>query len=481
MRALVLAVVLVFLVAALETRADCDDSQPRLTGFDIAPLVVDVSAHDAKVRCTMPVQKAGALGVDVAYCSLYSPSGQLGAGAVGECYAYKPVTGDAWDGVFQCDITIPAGSEPGDWLVWVVELYDANGGSDMHGYWDLPDMGAPTIVSVLDTSPVVTAPGIVDFDLSSTSVDVTEGDVRVTCSVAFESPAPLWFGTCQVGISWCDLVETAHGHASCDVLVPQGAPAGVQSIYVSIQNTLWAYASMDSATLEEHGWPSSVEVADAAPDVTVPFLTSLTIEPAVVDPAGDPTLAAATFAASGVERFGFGTCEFDSATMFFWKEVSEIGPGLYRCQIPITIGTTGGTWTLARVEITDHAGNSSTWYNTDLVALGFPSTFTVGCSAIPEPALRFADVSTLAWHAFAPADRFTVYRGYIAGLAFGDLGTCQSDRDPAPADTSFADTDLPAPGQSFTYLVGVRIGAGPDTLLGYASDGSARVALNACP
>jgi hypothetical protein len=77
---------------------------------------------------------------------------------------------------------------------------------------------------------------------------------------------------------------------------------------------------------------------------------------------------------------------------------------------------------------------------------GVPPEVT-GLTLIGKP------VTTLSWDAVRFADVYDVSRGMLRDMNGGDYGTCQTDRDPNPTDTTFEDDEVPDPGTGFFYLV----------------------------
>lgn len=93
--------------------------------------------------------------------------------------------------------------------------------------------------------------------------------------------------------------------------------------------------------------------------------------------------------------------------------------------------------------------------------------------------LRFeADKQTLAWDTQALAERYNVYRGLVSALP--DYGSCRNSDDPDLTDTAFADPELPAAGEAFSYLVSI-LHEGIEGILGYASSGTLREPAIPCP
>jgi hypothetical protein len=107
-----------------------------------------------------------------------------------------------------------------------------------------------------------------------------------------------------------------------------------------------------------------------------------------------------------------------------------------------------------------------------------------------EPHVRFdPDAVTLRWDPISAALSYNVYRGLLNqlrdtngdGLPDGGYGTCQTDRDPNPADTAFIDTDAPAgPAGGFFYLV-TYVDPEGEKGLGTTSRGLRRVVTLSCP
>jgi cytochrome c peroxidase len=83
------------------------------------------------------------------------------------------------------------------------------------------------------------------------------------------------------------------------------------------------------------------------------------------------------------------------------------------------------------------------------------------------PQLSFGpDKSTMSWPLLQGVPSYVMYRGNLADLVDADLdglpdrgyGDCVTGNDPDPADSVFVDSELPAEGQGFFYLKGVRDG-----------------------
>lgn len=91
--------------------------------------------------------------------------------------------------------------------------------------------------------------------------------------------------------------------------------------------------------------------------------------------------------------------------------------------------------------------------------------------------LRFTSATTLTWDGSAnPAAVHDLYRDDVAMVGTGSIGVCLQ---PGLTATSTDDPDAPAPGAGFVYLVRARDAVAGS--LGFASDGTERSPVSACP
>jgi hypothetical protein len=96
-------------------------------------------------------------------------------------------------------------------------------------------------------------------------------------------------------------------------------------------------------------------------------------------------------------------------------------------------------------------------------------------------ALGITTDGTISWTP-APVfpDLYHVYRSGRADLVAGNLGACQDDRDPILTDRFFQETETPAPGAMFAYVVQFERN-GAFSSLGLASGGLDRTPGALCP
>jgi len=120
-----------------------DADPPVLTSFDFNPKQVDVSTQDQVVTCTIGLSDVGT-GAYYTHC-VFKNGGQLR-----NCgpFAFSPISGDAFDGTWSCDVTIPVGSAEGAWTAQVI-AYDQVGNQATYYTQDLQDAGYPAQLDVI--------------------------------------------------------------------------------------------------------------------------------------------------------------------------------------------------------------------------------------------------------------------------------------------------------------------------------------------
>jgi hypothetical protein len=129
----------------LQVTSDPDLTAPTLDDFDVQPRSLDVSTSNDTVTCTMTVRDTLA-GVQFAICQIGILDGF--AFLSHDCTADAPASGTRNDGVFECDIVIPAHSPGGTWQIQSVELVDEVGNAVDIPTSDLSAQGFPTDVDV---------------------------------------------------------------------------------------------------------------------------------------------------------------------------------------------------------------------------------------------------------------------------------------------------------------------------------------------
>jgi hypothetical protein len=125
----------------LEVASDEDVTGPVLLDFDFTPKSVDVSTGSAEITCTMALTDSPA-GVDNPTCWFYSP-----VGVNERCGAGNPVSGDDYDGVWSCVLSIPQYAAEGSWSAQV-RASDHAGNERRYYAAELEVMGVPDALTV---------------------------------------------------------------------------------------------------------------------------------------------------------------------------------------------------------------------------------------------------------------------------------------------------------------------------------------------
>lgn len=102
---------------------------------------------------------------------------------------------------------------------------------------------------------------------------------------------------------------------------------------------------------------------------------------------------------------------------------------------------------------------------------GVPSDAIGITMSKPAPGSSVAD---LAWTASGQAVSFEVYRGSLSDVRSRFYGTCQNARDPVPFDAAFSETEVPAPGSGYYFLVIGVSSSGTRGRAGVATSGQER-------
>jgi len=89
-----------------------DTTPPSVVAFSVDPSSVDVSAGDQVVTATAEITD-DQLGVTDAVFTLVGPLG----GSQQYSMPFTLISGDSLDGVYTAQITLPAGTYNGDWLI----------------------------------------------------------------------------------------------------------------------------------------------------------------------------------------------------------------------------------------------------------------------------------------------------------------------------------------------------------------------------
>lgn len=213
---IITAIVSSCLLLAANTAFAIDTEAPQLGSITITPNPVDLSLGAQSITLTLTVTDNDS-GLNTAYLYLYNPSGQYINST--SFSAAQRVSGDALNGVYSVNLTVPRYSVPGSWRVDVY-LSDVEGNNRNYGggYGGIPfPAGANGNFTVVNTgqsdsaAPVVTAVTVVP-------ATVDTGTVAQTVTVDFtvtDDLAGLSYGWVYVwrpdGLFRYDLLQSFSG------------------------------------------------------------------------------------------------------------------------------------------------------------------------------------------------------------------------------------------------------------------------------
>lgn len=156
----------------LEVLSDGDNTPPTVTGVTLSPESGDAGAG----RVTFDIEVAAtdeATGVQGVYGNLRSPSGRQYVSFSANTLA----SGDAGDGTWTGQFTVPQYSEPGTWSINYLCAYDKAGNQGCTTGDDAKALGS---IEVLADPYDQEAPTLSAFRVSPNAIDVTDGPATVT-------------------------------------------------------------------------------------------------------------------------------------------------------------------------------------------------------------------------------------------------------------------------------------------------------------
>jgi hypothetical protein len=160
--------------AQLTVQSDADAVPPAMTSIRVAPNTLDVSQsiQAATVEVDVTDDRSG-----VRYVSgtFVSPSGRQAAG-----FTATPVTGQP--GLARGTTTVAQYSEPGEWTLRFVCAVDIAGNQQCFSANSTPSITAAfgaTALNVVSNPADEAKPGVTQFRVSPTSIDVTDSDQTV--------------------------------------------------------------------------------------------------------------------------------------------------------------------------------------------------------------------------------------------------------------------------------------------------------------
>jgi hypothetical protein len=261
-----------------------DLDPPVLVDFDFTPRQVGVATQSQTVACELTVTDIGS-GASPGQSPVFSRcvlSPPLGSMIGSQQCNLRLVSGDVFNGVWACNISIPQGTVPGLWTWNQIRVLDAAGNRlYYHEGSELEAAGFPSQLDVVSSNPDLDDPVLVDFDFTPRQVDVATQSQTVACELtvtdigsgASPGQSPV-FSRCvlspplgsMIGSQQCNLRlvsgDVFNGVWACNISIPQGTVPGLWTwnqirVLDAAGNRLYYH---EGSELEAAGFPSQLDV-----------------------------------------------------------------------------------------------------------------------------------------------------------------------------------------------------------------------------
>ena len=392
-----------------------DVTSPRLEHFSFSPSTIDTSEAPrtitVRARITDDLAGHATKGGGDSSVDFRSPSGQSASAS----FSWNTrISGDALDGVYKAEITVPAMAERGTWTVATFRLVDAVGNYALIEGRTLAQAGYATTFEQTgagDAEP----PRLHSLSFSPRVVDTSRGPATITVTARITDDysghavgGPTWGSqarfaapgnSIQVINFFLDTPTRISGNHldgiyEAKVTIPASAAQGtwtLRHVHLSdhVGNNVW----VDTPELAAAGYPTTFEQIGAG-DSRPPEIRSLSLAPRTIDTsAGDATITVtaritddgAGHAVSSEDRWD-SRAVFRSATgqtvfayfMYFSFVSGDTHDATYRYTMTVPRHSEQGTWTLDGISLADRIGNQAYRPGSAFAGLpGFDTTFEV--------------------------------------------------------------------------------------------------------
>lgn len=402
---LVMAGVVMSLLAAAPAARACDNEAPKLESLAITPTSIDVSSGNQTVtfrlRVTDTQHTDGCSGVSSIHIQLRSPGNEHGASA----WSFRRISGDAYDGVYEQDVTVYRYMGPGTWKVMLVQLSDKSYNHVRYQNADLVAAGHSTTVEVASDPFDLTPPSVESLSFSSVA-DVRSGPATVSFRMRLTDDL--------VGVTNMTLAldsptkgHTIYAHAYANHLVSGNGLDGIYEFQAVVPDTyepgIYEMGYLQAGdylgnTVRYSKWgagfpswmPTQLTVINDSPDLVDPQLLDLRIPNARIDCSWGEQLVPIEIRASD-DNSGIYTLQVSlvspsgksaGAYGYVGNRVSGTAlDGWYRLVVRIPSCSEEGCWRVARIGIGDNASNHPFFHQSDFTAAGFPTNLCNGFAA----------------------------------------------------------------------------------------------------
>ena len=379
---------------------------PALADLVIAPVAVETTSGPATISFDLSVtDDVSGIADGTAPGSLSrvlfdKPDGT--AGPTVTFAARQQISGTAAIGSYSNSLTLQQNSDVGTWAIRSVTLIDAVGRSTTYNTAQLSAIGTSTAF-------VVTPAGAPSAPLA---VSATAGDLSADVSWV----APISDGSSPI---------TGYSVTATPSNITTTTAAGVTNVSIHGLRNGSAYTFVVRATNAVGTGTASARSNSVIPgtiDQTAPQLQAFSMTPiALLPSAGAQTIDVAARivdGGSGVADVGivsaahfltpsgatFGRVDFSPSS----RIAGTANDGTYSAALNVAGGSASGTYRLNAVVLIDRAGNQVTFSSSQLIAAGFPSSFTISSTSPPDApssvsATAGDQSATISWVAPASA------------------------------------------------------------------------------
>ena len=372
------------LTASFEQVGISDQTAPTVGAVSVSPAAVNpaVSAQTVTAEVQISDNLSGFSGPAYGSLNFQGPNWQSAYGSFSES---RRTSGDARDGTYSVDVTVPRAAALGNWKLSSINVSDGAGNSLYLSGDQLAQAGLSAAFDVVDTVSVPSAP---------TAVSAAKGNGQATVSWA----APGRDG--GAAVTSYDVVASAGDTVVKTVTVPaspsSSPPMGPGPGYGNISTTVtgltngtahtFTVAATNSAGTGPASTPSlSVTPYDPASDKTAPTITSLALAPTSIDTSDAArTIKATVRVTDNLAGFSYGSVNFRSpsgrqsayASFSSWNKTSGTDlDGTYESTMTVNRYAEPGTWKVDSVSLSDQASNSRYMNAADFAATGQPNSF----------------------------------------------------------------------------------------------------------
>src|ERR1700727_167087 len=238
-------------------------------------------------------------------------------------------------------------------------------------------------------------PVLTSFTFSPQAVDVTNAPATISATAQATDDLS---GVTEVAVEWVSPDGTnavggglglssgtnLNGTYTSTFTIPQFVEPGTWNVaQVYVRDNAGNSKTYYQSDLQALGFPTTLQVTSTQ-DKNPPVLTSFTFSPQAVDVTNAPATISATAQAtddlSGVTEVAVEWVSPDGTNAVGGGLGLSSGTnlnGTYTSTFTIPQFVEPGTWNVAQVYVRDNAGNSKTYYQSDLQALGYPTTLQV--------------------------------------------------------------------------------------------------------